>query len=45
MKALQFSRSGTDKTILEAVFLIENRRLTITTTINDKLAAIKIVKN
>ena len=44
MKALQFFRSSTDKTILVAV-LIQNSRLTITTTINDKLATIKIVKN
>ena len=44
MKALQFSTSSTDKTIL-VEFLIQNRRLTITTTINDKLATIKIVKN
>ena len=42
-RCLQFSRSSTDKTILGEC-LIQSRRLTITTTINDKLATIKIVK-
>lgn len=42
-RCLQFSRSSTDKTILVEC-LIQSRRLTITTTINDKLATIKIVK-